>query len=79
LKEVQWTAKIEAGNAAAHDGDAVADATLFGSVDLNRGHGTVAISNGSLGQNSVYNCNTILMATEKSGGTGRKAQYITTI
>jgi hypothetical protein len=25
------------------------------------------------GQNSVNNCNTILMATEGSGGTGRKA------
>jgi hypothetical protein len=31
------------------------------------------------GQNSVDNYNTILMATERSGGTGCKAQYATTI
>ena len=30
------------------------------------------------GQNRIDNCNTMLMATERSRGTGRKAQYITT-
>jgi hypothetical protein len=44
-------------------------------VGLLRGHGVVEPESG---QNSIDNCNTMLMATERSGGTGRKAQYITT-
>ena len=39
----------------------------------------VAIGNRSRDMIVVGNCNTMLKARERSGGTGHKAQYISTI